>query len=103
VKRWTELIVRIADLAEAEGRVLRGVVRDEARGVRAFFGRLGVCAAVLLASVMLVLVGAGFVLTGLFLWLESTVGTAGGAALSGALAILAGVVLIWTYRKTMDP
>ncbi len=103
MKRWTELIVRTAELVEAEGRALRGAVHQEARAAREWIGRLGVGATMLTAGVLLILTGAGLVLAGVFLWLESAVGTAGAAALSGALAVGSGASLLWMFRRTVSP
>lgn len=82
-----ELVVRIADLVEAEGRSLRRVVI-----------RLCVLAAVLVAVTGLSLAGVALVVTGAFLGLSRALGWAWAAGIMGLVCLaLAGVVL-WMSR-----
>lgn len=84
----TELIVGVADLAEAEGRVLRAMTVRVASGLALII----VAAAAFTAGVALLL-GAIYI---------ATAGHAGApvaAAVTGAVALLLGGILAWLGRR----
>lgn len=85
----TELIVRIADLAEAEGRSLRAATARLALGI----GLIAVAVGALTAGVLLLL-GAVYVV------IADRAGTAAGAAVAGAVAIIIGGILTWLGHRT---
>lgn len=80
----TELLIRAADLAEAEGRVLR---RMTVR-VAASFG-------LVLAAALTGVGGFGLVLASVYLLVASSFGAAAGAAVAGAVALGVGGLLAW--------
>ncbi len=84
----TQLIVRVADLAEAEGRALRTSALRLALGV----GLIAVAAGALMA-------GVGLLLGAVYIAIADRAGTASGAAVTGALALAAGGLLAWTGRR----
>lgn len=89
-KQLSELIVRVADLAEAEGRVLRRAA-----------GRLGIGVAVGAAGAVLLVIGAGFVIAAVWLALEPRMGAAGASAVTGAAAlVMAGAALYAAGRMS---
>jgi hypothetical protein len=71
-----------ADLAEAEGRLLR-----------AHTARMGAAASLLIGATCFGVAGAGLLVAALFFWLRSPLGPTGAAAVCGGvcLAITAGV------------
>jgi len=88
VQSITELIVRIADLLEAEGRVLRAVTIRLAQGLGIF-----IIAAGMVTAGMTLVLGAVYIAT------AERAGAAAGAALAGTLALLMGGFLIWLGRR----
>lgn len=84
----TKLIVRIADLAEAEGRVLRAMVMRSAMGI----GILLVAAAVVIAGLCLLL-GSVFIFT------SENAGRPAAAAVTGILALAIGGGLAWLGQR----
>lgn len=89
MQRIAELLVRIADLAEAEGRALRAMT------VRVAFGvcMLVVAAAVLLAGALLLIAAA-------YLATAQSIGPAGASALAGGIALGGGGGLLWLGRRS---
>lgn len=75
-----ELVVRVADLMEAEGRDLRRVV-----------GRIGVGMSFSLLASGLLLGGCSLLLAGLWIMLEHRIGAGSASALTGVLAIGLGI------------
>lgn len=88
MKVLTELIVRAADLAEAEGRILRLMVARTALSV-----------AVTVVAGGTVLAGLVLVLGSVYLATADHVGPAGGAAITGGLALAAGGGLAWLGQR----
>jgi protein-S-isoprenylcysteine O-methyltransferase Ste14 len=87
----TELIVRIADLLEAEGRAARRAIE-----------RLGMGLSLTVVAAVLVLVGCLLVLTGLWLGLGNTgMGEAGASAITGVLTLGVAGGLFWWASKLM--
>jgi hypothetical protein len=81
--------VRIADLAEAEGRALK---RNTAA--------LGVALALILLAALVAFAGIGAVLAGLWLLLEDGVGPAWASIIIGAAALaLAGALLLAASKR----
>jgi hypothetical protein len=85
----TELIVRVADLAEAEGRTLRAATVRLALGL----GILIVAVGVVTAGVVLLL-GAIYIVT------AARFGPAAGAAVTGGIALALGGLLAWIGHRT---
>lgn len=79
-----ELIVRTADLAEAEGRELRRMTV-----------RVGVACGFILAATLTTVGGVGFVLAAVYLQTAARFGSAAGAGLTGLAALLLGGLLGW--------
>lgn len=84
----TELIVRVADLVEAEGRILRATSVRLALGM----GIIIVAAGAIMAGVALVL-GAVYIVT------ADRAGPAAGASVTGVLALGIGGLLAWLGRR----
>lgn len=84
MKRITDLIVRVADLAEAEGRALRAMVAQTALGV-----------AWIAVGALVALLGFVLVLGAVYLATAEHLGPAGGAVVAGALGLAAGGGLAW--------
>jgi hypothetical protein len=97
-KRLTELIVRISDLLEAEGRLLRDAVRTEGQTLRKHVTNASLGAAVLLVAAPLGIAGLCLLLLALFLVLRDSVGTAGAAAITGVVTLAVTGVLIWLFK-----
>lgn len=79
--------MRVADLAEAEGRTLRDVVV-----------RIGVAAILFIAAVAMALAGLSLVLTGVHGWLTEAVGRPGAFAIIGGVFLVVAVITTWIAR-----
>lgn len=91
-KHISELIVRVADLAEAEGRLLRKVV-----------AKMGLSLSLTMAAAALVLVGCVMLLSALWLAVEKPLGPALASVISGVVALLlAGGMLLIVARMNDD-
>lgn len=91
-KHISELIVRVADLAEAEGRLLRKVV-----------AKMGLSLSLTMAAAALVLVGCVLLLAALWLAVEKPLGSALASVISGVVALLlAGGMLMLVARMNDD-
>ena len=80
MKHVSELLVKTANLAEAEGRQLRSAV-----------GRLGIGLSFSLVAALLLLGGTSLVLAALWIGLNSSIGPAWSSAITGALAVALGM------------
>jgi uncharacterized membrane protein len=88
MQSMTELIVRIADLCEAEGRVLRAMTVRLALGV-----------VVILVAAAAVAAGVGLLLVAVYIAIEAQTGAAPAAVATGVLALCIGGVLAWLGRR----
>jgi hypothetical protein len=87
-QQLSELIVRVADLVEAEGRVLRGQV-----------AKLSVGLALRLVGAMVLLVGLVLVMAALWIGVEQHAGAAWASLATGALALAIAGGLFWVAGK----
>lgn len=85
----TQLIVRIADLAEAEGRVLRAMTIRVALGI-----------AIIMVAAGAAIAGVGLVLGAIYMVTASWAGPAVGASVVGVLALGIGGLLAWLGYRT---
>ncbi|CAG0997754.1 hypothetical protein PHYC_02673 [Phycisphaerales bacterium] len=99
MKRIAELVVRIADLVEAEGRSLLSVTREEAGRLHEAMGRLASSLVFLLTAVPLFVVGTCLVAAGLLLSLQDRVGLPAAAALTGLVVIGGGGACLWLFHQ----
>lgn len=83
-----ELIVRIADLAEAEGRVLRTMTVRLALGI-----------AMIIVAAGAAIAGVGLILGAVYIVTAHWAGPALGAATAGVLALAIGGLLAWLGRR----
>lgn len=88
LKTASELIVRIADLMEAEGRLFRTTAFQLATAV----GVLAIAVCVLLA-------GAGLLLACVYVYVSDHAGPAAGAGACSLLALVSGGGLVWLARR----
>jgi hypothetical protein len=88
LKSITELIVRIADLAEAEGRALRKAA-----------ARLGLSLSLMVVAAILILIGGLAILAGIWLGLRETIPHGWAAVATGMLALALAGVLLWAASK----
>lgn len=84
----TDLIVRVADLCEAEGRVLRAMTIRLALGV-----------AIILVAAASLAIGVALLLGAVYIAVEVKTGAAIAAAVTGLLAISIGGTLAWLGRR----
>jgi hypothetical protein len=87
-KHLSEFIVRIMDLAEAEGRVLRRVV-----------GRLGAALAVVLIAAALALAGCVLLMSALWLFVDHHHGPVWACLATGVVTLLLAAALAGTATK----
>jgi hypothetical protein len=85
----TELIVRVADLCEAEGRTLRGVTLRLALGIVIIL----IAAAASIAGLILLVLA-------LYITVEQQAGQAAAALLTGGAVLAIGVLLAWLVYRT---
>ncbi len=88
MRKITELLVRAADLAEAEGRLLRVMA-----------ARLALAVAVILIAAVSGAIGVGLLLAAVYIFVAHHHGQAAGAAVTGILALGAGGLLAWLGRR----
>lgn len=88
MKSVSELLVRAADLAEAEGRALRASVAKSATGL----GLIATSTAALIAGVL-------FVLASVFIAVAERVGNSLAALVTGVVAFVIGGIFLWQGRK----
>jgi hypothetical protein len=82
--------VRVAELVEAEGRVLRHVV-----------GKMGVGLLGLLGAGVLLLAGVALLLIALYGVLESVVPPPGAAAITGVVCLVVAAGVLWLVRNSI--
>jgi hypothetical protein len=81
LKVISEFVIKVADLAEAEGRQLRAIVVSVAIGL-----------AMVLAAALVSVVGLGLLVLALYSAFETAIGPAWSACVSGAIALaIAGI------------
>jgi hypothetical protein len=80
MRHVSELLVKTANLAEAEGRELRRAV-----------GRLGIGLSFSLVAALLLLAGSSMVLAAIWIGLNSSIGPAWSSAITGVLGVGLGV------------
>jgi hypothetical protein len=97
-QRLTQLIVKTADLFEAEGRMLREVARKEGKDLRKHAANLSLGAAILIAAAPLAFLGVALLLLSIFLGLREPMGNAGAAAITGVVALAIAGVLVLVFR-----
>lgn len=78
-------MIALADLAEAEGRALRQSILKTGLGI-----------VFLTAAALLLVLGLGFSLWGLYTWLAASQGAAAAAAIIGFVALVLSGGLAWT-------
>lgn len=89
LKTLSEFVIKVADLAEAEGRQLRAIVVS-----------VGIGLAMVLTAALVMFVGLGLLVFAVFKGFEQSIGTAWAACASGAIALLiAGVVGFIGWRS----
>lgn len=88
MRKITELLVRAADLAEAEGRLLRVMT-----------ARLALAIGVILIAAVSGAIGVGLLLAAIYIFVAHHHGPAVGAAVTGVVALGAGGLLAWLGRK----
>jgi hypothetical protein len=84
----TELVVRVADLCEAEGRVLRATTLRVALGI-----------AIILIAAGALIGGVALVLAALYMSVAAPAGNAIAAVVTGMAALATGGMLIWLGRR----
>ncbi len=99
MKAVSELIVRVTDLVEAEGRSIRAVIRSEGRELRERVSRFSLGLIFLAGAAVLVLMGAALCVATVYAALEPSFGVAGALLAAGVFALACGGVLIWVFTK----
>jgi hypothetical protein len=99
VKAVSELIVRVTDLVEAEGRSIRQVIRSEGHELRERVSRFSLGLVFLVGAAVLVLMGTALCVATVYAALEPSVGVAGALLSAGVFALACGGVLIWVFKK----
>jgi hypothetical protein len=101
LKAYTEFIIRLADLVEAEGRSLRGTIRTEARSLRMGAVKVGLFVGLIAAAAPLCLTGVGLVLLAAYLWMAPELGPPGAALITGLLTLAVAGGLLWGSRRAV--
>lgn len=88
LKVLSEFVVKVADLAEAEGRQLRAVV-----------AAVGLGLALVIVAALIAVVGIGLLILAVYKAFESSMGPAWAACVSGAIALtIAGITGFLGWR-----
>lgn len=95
----SQFVISVFELAEAEGRDLRKVVRAQARDVHEAVATFAMGMAVLLVSVPLLVAGVWLMAAGLMWWLETQVARPIAAGVTGLIIIAIGVVCLLLFRS----
>lgn len=98
MKAIAQLVVRLFDLVEAEGRSLRSVVRDEARVAHAAATNIALGLALLVMAIPLCIGGITLLAVSFMWWLETQVSPALAACLTGLVILAAGVLSLASFR-----
>ncbi len=98
MKAIAQLVVRVFDLLEAEGRALRAVVRVETRRMHTTATNMAMGATCLLIAVPLCIAGFGLLAAGLLWWLETQFSRPLAAGLTGLVTLGAGGGCILCFR-----
>ncbi|MGH7133630.1 MAG: hypothetical protein ACREJO_16995 [Phycisphaerales bacterium] len=98
MKRIAALVVRIADLAEAEGRTLLSVARQEGTRLHGAVARLAGGIAWLLAGALLGVGGVCLVAFGTMLWLEAPLGRPAAAVITGVATLAVAGGCRWMFH-----
>jgi hypothetical protein len=98
VKRLAELVVRVADLLEAEGRTLLEVGRTEAARLQTVLLRTAVGLTFLVLAVPLL--GGAFVMIarGIYLGLVSVIGAGWASTVTGLIIFGFGGLCLWAFK-----
>lgn len=88
VETVTEMVVRVADLVEAEGRQLRHIAI-----------RVGIALAGVLVAGVLALGGFVLLLIGIFVWLQGPLGDGGAAFVTGLITLIVAGGAVWGAMK----
>jgi hypothetical protein len=88
VETVTELVVRVADLVEAEGRQLRHIAV-----------RVGIALAAILVGGLLAIGAFVMMLIGVYIWLEGPLGEGGAAFVTGLITLLVAGGAVWGAMK----
>lgn len=99
MKSLAELIVAVANLAEAEGRSFVTAARQEGAKLHEILRSLAVGLVVLIVAVPLLSIGACLVAAGIALWLEGPLGWPAAATITGIIALAAGGACVWIFRQ----
>ena len=87
----TELVVRLTDLAEAEGRVLRTMLVRSALGL-----------GTMLFAALAMVAGLALMFFSVFVFTAERAGTAAGAAVTGVLALAIGGLIAWLGHRILS-
>ena len=98
MKAIAQLVVRLFDLVEAEGRSLRSVVRDEVQTAHAAAGNFALGLAFLIMAIPLCVGGITLLAVSFMWWLETQVSPALAACLTGLVILAAGVLFLASFR-----
>lgn len=98
-----ELIVKVADLVEAEGRSARSALRADARELRASAGQFALGIVIMAAGGILAGVGVLLWLLAVYLAISEAAGPAWGACGAGVVGVGLGAACILMFRKMVSP
>ena len=98
-KALSQFVVHVADLAEAEGRTMLGVVRQEAREARTAMVSFALMLALLATAVPLAVSGVWLLVFALITWLEPQLGRTMAASIAGSVLLLASGVCVWVVHR----
>ncbi|MBX3357793.1 MAG: hypothetical protein KF745_05125 [Phycisphaeraceae bacterium] len=90
LKTLSQFVVRVAELAEAEGRTLRRAVTE-----------LCVLSVLLLGIAVLVLAGVGLMLAGAYMGLQAAVGAPWASVIVGAACVALSGGVLWAFRTRL--
>ena len=97
----SQFVVRIMDLIEAEGSLLRAVIRVEASAARRDASGFAIGIAILSIAVPICVAGIGLLAAAVWSWLEPAAGAPAATAITGGALLMMGTALLgmFAYRS----
>lgn len=104
MKAVSQFVVNVSDLVEAEGRLLRTVLRGEARRMQAAAASMALTLAVVSIAVPLAVGGISLLAVSMVWALEPVVGSALAVGATGLVALAVGIgLLVASAARTRRP
>ncbi len=102
MKRIAELIVRTAELVEAEGRTLLAVSQREGNRLRQIVATMAIGLVFVAVAVPVMIAGFGLIVYGILIHLNTAIGPAGSAIVTGVAALAVSAGCLYIFKRTSE-